>query len=127
MAIPTNWHDWDLAIWQDEASVWSDMSFYHTCPSYSNYFLTSNETYVDINHFVAIRLIEDKCNYLQAQIDAMGEPTTVDMDAILAAMWNSEKLQSFHFVNYIDAMRASIWNTEIYEIHLQEWFRHFSL
>ncbi len=56
-----------------------------------------------------------------------GEPYVLDMDKILAAMWDSDKLRNFHFINYIDAMRASIWNTEIYEAHLAEWYRHFSL
>lgn len=127
MAIPTNWHDWDIAIWQSVADDWGDMSFYHTCPSYSNYFLTSNETYVDINHFVAIRLIEDKCDAMQAEIDALGSPAEVNMDAIIEAMWDSDKLRWFKFINYIDAMRGGIWNTQIYETHLQDWYRHFSL
>ena len=54
------------------------------------------------------------------------EPYELTMDKILAAIWDSDKLRSFHFINYIDAMRASIWNTEIYETHLAEWYRHFS-
>lgn len=48
------------------------------------------------------------------------------MDKILTAIWETDKLRSFHFINYIDAMRASIWNIEIYETHLEEWYRHFS-
>lgn len=55
------------------------------------------------------------------------DPYVLDMDKILTAMWDSDKLRSFHFINYIDAMRASIWNVEIYETHLEEWYRHFSL
>ncbi len=51
----------------------------------------------------------------------------VTMDSILEAMWDSDKLRWFHFINYIDSMRAGIWNTEIYETHLAEWYRHFSL
>ena len=50
----------------------------------------------------------------------------VTMDSIIAAMWDSDKLRWFHFINYIDAMRGGIWNTEIYETHLAEWGRHFS-
>lgn len=50
----------------------------------------------------------------------------IDMDAILSAIWNSDKLRWFHFINYIDSMRAGIWNTEIYDTHLAEWYRHFS-
>ena len=51
----------------------------------------------------------------------------VTMDSILDAMWDSDKLRNFHFINYIDSMRAGIWNTEIYETHLADWYRHFSL
>jgi len=51
----------------------------------------------------------------------------VDMDTILDAIWNSDKLRWFHFINYIDSMRAGIWNTEIYETHLADWYRHFSI
>lgn len=49
----------------------------------------------------------------------------VTMEAMLEAMWDSDKLRNFHFINYIDAMRASIWNTEVYETHLAEWYEHF--
>jgi hypothetical protein len=51
---------------------------------------------------------------------------TIDMDAIIEAMWDSDKLRWFHFINYIDAMRAGIWNTEIYDSKLAEWYIHFS-
>lgn len=54
------------------------------------------------------------------------EPYELTMDKILEAMYESDKLRWFHFINYIDAMRASIWNVEIYETHLAEWYRHFS-
>ena len=56
-----------------------------------------------------------------------GEEYELTMDKILTAMWDSDKLRNFHFINYIDAMRGGIWNTEIYETHLAEWYRHFSL
>ncbi len=49
----------------------------------------------------------------------------IDMDAILDAIWKSDKLRWFTFINDIDAMRAAIWNMEIYETHLAEWYRHF--
>jgi len=50
----------------------------------------------------------------------------VDMDAILNAMWDGDLLRWFHFINYIDSMRAGIWNIEIYDTHLADWYRHFS-
>lgn len=56
-----------------------------------------------------------------------GEEYELTMDKILECIWDSDKLRWFHFVNYIDSMRAGIWNTEIYEVHLQDWLRHFSV
>lgn len=58
--------------------------------------------------------------------DNMGGDVTLDMDAILQAMWDGDLLRWFHFINYIDSMRAGIWNIEVYDTHLQEWYRHFS-
>ncbi len=56
-----------------------------------------------------------------------GDPYVLTMDAILDCMWNSDKLRWFHFINYIDSMRAGIWNTEIHTNHLEDWYRHFSI
>ncbi len=56
-----------------------------------------------------------------------GDPYILTMDKILDTIWESDKLRWFHFINYIDAMRAGIWNTEIYETHLADWYRHFSI
>ena len=55
-----------------------------------------------------------------------GDPYELTMQKILDTIWASNKLESFHFVSYIDAMRASIWNVKINEQHLQEWYNHFS-
>ncbi|MBA7524149.1 hypothetical protein ES705_16286 [subsurface metagenome] len=55
------------------------------------------------------------------------EAYKLTMDKILETMYDSDKLRWFHFINYIDAMRAGIWNTEIYETHLADMYRHFSL
>lgn len=54
------------------------------------------------------------------------DPYVLTMDKILNVIWESDKLRWFHFINYIDSMRAGIWNTEIYEKHLEDWYRHFS-
>lgn len=51
----------------------------------------------------------------------------ITMEKILDAMWDSDKLRNFHFINWIDAMRAGIWNTQIKESHLVDWYKHFSL
>lgn len=48
------------------------------------------------------------------------------LEKMLTAIWESDSLRWFHFINYIDSMRAGIWNLEIYDTHLAEWYRHFS-
>lgn len=54
-----------------------------------------------------------------------GEEFVLTMDKILDVLWDSDRTQSFEFINDIDAMRASIWNTEIIETSLENWYRHF--
>jgi len=63
--------------------------------------------------------------YWAAQGEAPPE-YELTMDKILDVIWESDKLRWFHFINYIDSMRAGIWNTEIYDKHLEDWYRHFS-
>ena len=65
-------------------------------------------------------------NWIDDNWPTDGDEYELTMDKILAAMWDSDRLRNFLFINYIDAMRAGIWNTEIYEKHLIEWYRHFS-
>jgi len=84
--------------------------------SASQYFKLGGSNMYD-NMYAAMHWIDEN----------IGGGTTLDMEAILAAIWDSNKLETFQFINYIDAMRASIWNTEIYESHLQDWYRHFSI
>lgn len=55
-----------------------------------------------------------------------GAEFELTIDKILEAIWDGDLLRWFHFINYIDSMRAGIWNVEIYETHLQDWYRHFS-
>ena len=57
---------------------------------------------------------------------AVPDPYELTMEKILDTIWESDKLGWFHFINYIDSMRAGIWNTEIHETHLVDWYRHFS-
>jgi len=49
------------------------------------------------------------------------------MAKMLDAIWLSSPLETFFFVNDIDAMRAAIWNKEISAEKLQELYRHFSI
>ncbi|MBA7700806.1 hypothetical protein ES703_109530 [subsurface metagenome] len=52
------------------------------------------------------------------------EPLT--MEALLDLLWKSTKLETYFFVNYIDSMRASIWNIKIDPSRLDELYRHFT-
>jgi len=56
-----------------------------------------------------------------------GDVYELTMAAILDAIWDSTPLETFFFVNDIDAMRAAIWNKEISEQKLVELYRHFSI
>lgn len=51
------------------------------------------------------------------------EPLT--MQNIIETMWNANPLETFYFINYIDGMRASIWNISIFEEHLENIYTHF--
>jgi len=54
-----------------------------------------------------------------------GDGYELTMQKILDAAWVSSPLETFFFVNYIDAMRAAIWNKEISVEKLAELYRHF--
>lgn len=68
----------------------------------------------------------DILHYIDDNLNG-GAPYELTMDKMLTAIWDSDKLRWYHFINYIDAMRGGIWNTEIYETHLADWYRHFSI
>lgn len=96
----------------DHAAISHILSYLYWCMDLHNELLKEHDTESDKYALTY---------YLQEY--AGGEVT---MKMILDAMWDSDKLRNFHFVNYIDAMRASIWNIEIRESHLADWYRHFS-
>jgi len=54
-----------------------------------------------------------------------GNGYELTMQKIIDTMWESNPLEAFFFVNYIDGMRASIWNLEIQETHLRDIYTHF--
>lgn len=55
----------------------------------------------------------------------VGEAYELTMQKMLDAIWESTPLETFFFVNDIDAMRAAIWNKEISEQRLTELYLHF--
>lgn len=69
----------------------------------------------------------DILHYIDDNLNGGAPPYELTMQKILDAMWDTDKLRTFHFINYLDAMRASIWNVEVYESHLTDWYLHFSL
>jgi len=126
--IPDTFKEMNFAGSYD-GSTWQQVKTFADYFEYNEYAFESATKGVGSNTWcimVAVKRLIEKCDSLQAQIDAVGEPSEVTMDAILNAMWNSDRLRWFHFINYIDAMRAGIWNVEIYETHLADWYRHFS-
>lgn len=76
---------------------------------------------VSDNIFDALYWIEDNW----PEVD--GDPYVLTMQKIMDEIWLSSPLETFFFVNYIDAMRAAIWNKEISAEKLHELYRHFSI
>lgn len=62
-------------------------------------------------------------DYIEDSFSGLG---AVDMASILDAMWEANAIEFHHFVGYIDAYRANMWNLPFYT----EWHtllvRHFS-
>jgi len=56
-----------------------------------------------------------------------GDEYELTMQKMLDEIWDATPLEIFFFINYIDAMRAAIWNKEISEEKLHELYRHFSI
>lgn len=57
----------------------------------------------------------------------VGEAYELTMQKMLDAIWESTPLETFFFVNDIDAMRAAIWNKEISEQRLTDLYLHFAI
>jgi len=55
----------------------------------------------------------------------IGEPPTLDMAAILDAVWKSKGGQTMDFILYIDAMRGSISEKTVFAPYLESYLRHF--
>lgn len=96
--------------WQDSAYWWNQ----RVNPPYYN---------VVWNNGCAIRLLIEKCNSLQDQIDEGGG--VVDMTAILNAMWAAESWETLLFIPYIDAMRGSISEKTVTGDAMGRFLRHF--
>jgi len=108
-AYNTAYDKWSIG--QDHVAISYMLNYLYWCMDLINELLKEHDT--DIDKYALPYFLE--------------EYTGIDMDKILDAMWDSDKLRWFHFINYIDSMRAGIWNVEIYETHLADWYRHFSI
>lgn len=96
--------------WEDSAYWWKQR--------------TTNDWYnVFWNNACAIRLLIEKCNSLQAQIDAGNG--VVDMNAMLDAMWESKSWQTLLFIVCIDGMRGSLSEKTVTKEAMAKYLRHF--
>jgi len=94
------------------ATLWSHVDNF--CDEYVEtcYFFKSTAQgngIVQHNNAVAIKLLINKCNSLQEQVDALsgGE---VDMPSILSAMLAAEYEELQEFIGIVDAYRVALWN-----------------
>jgi len=77
---------------------------------WNHYFFESTTKGVGSCHWnaiVCIKLLVEKCNAMQAQIDALG---ACDMDGILSAMLQATFEQLQKFIGIEDAYRVALWN-----------------
>ncbi len=54
-----------------------------------------------------------------------GEEYELTMQKILDQVWESSPLETFFFVNYIDGMRAAIWNKDMQIERFEDIYKHF--
>lgn len=118
MAIPEYWYKWASFTFDKPATTWGHLNTYWDGVEWTNYWMASKQPRIAANTFIAINLLKNKCNAMQAQIDALGVPAEVDMDAILTAMITAEYEQLQSFIGIVDAYRVALWdewfNTEYY-------------
>lgn len=113
-----NWYDWDTTGCGSAAN-WDSLSYYFDNITFTGYWFETHQVDWRANTVLVLKILKDK-------IDSLGEPTTVDMSAILTAMWDAEPHQCLLFVPMIDAMRGSIWNKTVLPDWMSEAIRHFS-
>ena len=95
---------------QYTAAIWSNVDKFADYYEYNEYYFESTTKGVGSchwNHGVAIQLIINKCNDMQAQIDALG---ACDMAGILSAMLGATFDQLQYFIGIEDAYRVALWN-----------------
>jgi len=113
MAIPTEWYHWDTTGMNGPAEEWSHLAYYFNNIVFTCYWLESHQCDWRENTVIALWLIKQKCDAMQSQIDALGEPAEVTMDSILSAMITASYEQLQTFIGIEDAYRVALWN---------EWF-----
>lgn len=113
MAIPDYWYNWDSMTFNGPATTWYHLDTYWSGIQWTNYWMATKSPRIHANTFIAIHLLQEKCNAMQSQIDALSGPAEVTMGAILDVMLTAEYGQLQEFVAIVDAYRVTIWD---------EWF-----
>lgn len=98
-----------LTVPYHNANVWADAPYFDDQVIETKYaWIRDHETW-SWNHMLVLKLIVNKCNWLQYQIDQMG-PADIDMGMLLLAMLSAESDQIRTFIGIVDAYRLSVWN-----------------
>ena len=106
---PTNWSYYtsheigDIATW-DNIYNW----YFCNMPNYSDYSMKSYSEHIHRNTFIAIKLLIDKCNELQAQIDTMSNGIT--WQSICEAWLANDFEGRGATIAIIDRMRQILWD-----------------
>jgi len=106
---PTTWSDYISNEIGDRATWWNMPQWYFgNMPNFGNYCMVSYATDIDRNTFIAIKLLIDKCNELQAQIDTMSNGIT--WQSICEAWLANDFEGRGATIAIIDRMRQILWD-----------------
>lgn len=117
MAQPTNFQE--TAFADSWSATWSNISTFSQHYELTEYYFLSNTKGAGSNpwnHATCIKLLIDKCNAMQAEIDGLSGGVDITMSDILTAMSEAEPHQPILFIAYLEAYRASVWNASFDEL-----------
>lgn len=111
-APPTIWSPYNHE--NGETATWENMyqGYFCNLSGYSDYLMKVHEVTISRNTYVAIKLLIDKCNALQTQLDALGNGLTWQT---ICEAWAANDFEGAAFtIAFIDRMRQLIWDKPFY-------------
>jgi hypothetical protein len=92
------------------ATIWNNIPHFDDGWQFSCYWIQTNASGCIANLGMAMNLVIDKCNAMQAQIDELSMGGEVSMGKILSAMLVAEFDEFRDFIGIIDGYRVALWD-----------------